>query len=97
MQVSRPVVTVVPSPSGKVFTYRVEADSWITEYQARARFDSKAKAAKAAKAFEAMFDTEATAMETGNINRYHIMRSLVEHDVFTARRKVSNTFASLIS
>ena len=96
MQISRPVIAIIPSPSGRIFTYGVSSASWEVEYQSVRRFESEADAKVAGKKFGKEFDTEASKMEASEINRYHIMGTLTENGLFRAKRKVSSTFASLI-
>ena len=92
MNISRPTIEVIHSPSGKKFTFRATNSAWSNEYQRRESFDSEVEAKAEGKKFIKQYDKEAKAIEGGEINRYHIMSTLTQHGKFTSRVKLSSNF-----
>ena len=92
MNITRPTITIIPSPSGKVFSYLATNEEWLTEYLATARFNSERDARKNGKQFVHDFDKEARAIESKARVPYHIMSALVKHGLFRSRPKLSANF-----
>ena len=90
--ISRPVVTIVSSPSGKAFSFNVTHPSWNFDYRWLKVFGTKAEAQTGVKKFRRNFDAEAKDIESGKIGRYHIMTNLVEHGKVKSRRQLSARF-----
>jgi hypothetical protein len=95
MKVSRPVLTVVSSPSGKSFAWEATAPSWNVELQSTAHFDTEAGAKAHGKAFSKSFDVEATKMENGTTPRRNMIAELADHGIVKTRIKLSDSFAKL--
>ncbi len=89
MNITRPTVTVVASPSGKQFTIEWTADSWSNKYQHLERFDTSKQAANFGVKFSKDFDAEATDIEEGVIPRHHIPTTLCDNGIAKSRRKVT--------
>jgi hypothetical protein len=92
MKVSRPIVTIVPSPSGKRFTFRASHPNWVKEWQWLEHFDSEAKCKIEAKQFEKDFDNMAKDMESGKIPQQQILVMLRDHGKVRSRDVLNQHF-----
>jgi hypothetical protein len=92
MNISRPAFVIVPSPSGKVFTWRMTADTWTTEYQSLQTFDSEKAALDASKSFAKTWDSAATKIEQGG-KRVNMLDMLTQNGVLKSRPKLDDSFS----
>ena len=92
IKVSRPIVDIKSSPSGKKFTYMISSPNWAIEYLNLENFNCYEDAIVASEIFVQSFDREATQIEDGTIRPYMIMPTLVEHNLFKKRDKLSSNF-----
>jgi len=89
MKVSRPIVTLVTSPSGKSFSYNVTHPSWTLEHQRDTKFSSEKAATNSMANFEAKFDKLASEMESGERGAFYIMDWYKSHGLFKSKRKIT--------
>jgi|TARA_R110000823_G_scaffold11710_5_gene39557 hypothetical protein len=92
IKVSRPMVDIKSSPSGKKFTFMISSPNWAIEYLNLETFPCYEDAIVASEIFTNNFDKEATEIEKGTIRPYMIMPTLVEHGLFKKRDKLSSNF-----
>jgi hypothetical protein len=97
MHISRPVITIVSSPSGNRHSFIVGNENWLNEYIDRRAFDNKTEARSEGRRFTKEYDKEASSIESGDTPPYHIMSTLVDHGHFKSRKRVSENFKSLRS
>ena len=103
IQIARPVVTIVASPSGKFFTIESATTGHEYEYQLTAKYfqvnhdmeglpQSEDHAQELAQAYATAYDVEATAIESGKKTPYHINGNLRDHGMAKSRRQLSSAF-----
>ena len=92
MNIEQPVVTIIPSPSGMKYTYRVQSKSWRKEYQRTKTWTDKGECQVAVKKFEKAFHAQSKDIESGAIPQMHIMRMLSDHLLFRSRDMMTERF-----
>ena len=103
IQIARPVVTIVASPSGKFFTIESATTGHDYEYQLTAKYfqvnhgmeglpQTQEHAQELADAYQVAYNVEATAIESGEKTPYHINGNLRDHGMAKSRRKLSSAF-----
>ena len=91
--ISRPIITIVASPSGKKFGVNITADSWQDDYQLIEPFDSAEKANEVGEQFAKVWDEQSTLIESGEIPRTNMLKELTANGVLRAKPKLRDAFA----
>ncbi len=89
INITRPVVTVVASPSGKKFGIEWSHASWTQVHQHLVTFDDADDATEFGKTFLNDFNAEADDIEANRIAPHNIARTLREHGLIRSKRKVT--------
>ena len=89
INISRPSVTIVASPSGKKFAIEWTHDSWSMKHQHLETFDSEKEAIKFGQAFIEDFNAEAKDIETKVVTPHNIANTLRNEGIIRSSRKVT--------
>ena len=97
MEISRPVLTIVPTLTGKAFRWEATADSWEIDMISTAHFPSAAKAEAHGKRMLKAFDAQAKKLEDPKYDGPHrwLIEELKDHRIITIRSKLCDDFAEL--
>jgi hypothetical protein len=95
--ISRPIITIVASPSGKKFGVNITADSWQDDYQLIEPFDSAEKANEVGEQFAKVWDEQSTLIESGEIPRTNMLKELTANGVLRAKPKLRDAFVQFRS
>ncbi len=94
ISIKRPVVSVIPSPSGNGFTYVIECEHWTNDYiRSEVGYDLT-DVTKLSENFAKRFEAEAKVIESTQVGR-GIMKAYVAHRDFYPRPKIAKHDAKL--